>query len=151
MGLYGLVILFVCVPCPPARKKMPFLPLFCSCLFALCLLALPVLVSFHLITDKKETAFIGSFLFGWWLVSPIERKKGRLQAVCRFGLLLLFCLYLSAFLLPWGLQYSINSLCRLHRCGLGIYKPLLCFSWSRGLEFKRFSIIFGFHPIFFLL
>lgn len=131
MGLYRVVILFACVPCPPVKDKKPFLSLslLVSCLLSSVRVCPSFLGSFHLMADKKETAFIGSFLFGWLcLVSPIERKKGRLQVGCRFGLLPLFCLCLSAFLLPWGLRYNKDSLYLLRPCGLYNGILLLCFS-----------------------
>jgi hypothetical protein len=53
-----------------------------------------------------------------WFLSPIERKKGRLQAACRFGLLLLFYRGLFAVLLPWGLRYNRGLRGLLPRCGL---------------------------------
>lgn len=129
MGLYGVVILFACVPCPPARGKKPFLSLSLPCLSVsvrpyLCR-ACRVCLSLY---TKKETALIGSFLLGLWLLfSPIEQIK-TLQAGCRFGLLLLSCLCLSAILLPWGLRYNKDSLYRLHPCGLCSGILLLCFS-----------------------
>lgn len=130
MGLCGLVILFACVRCPPAKEKKP--------LFAprlLCLLALCVSLSVCVYTYKKSGLFGSLFLFGWWLlVSPIEQIR-TLQAGCRFGLLPLSCLCLFAVLLPWGLQYSTNLLCRLHRCGLCNGIPLLCFSCCFLLSF----------------
>ena len=134
MGLCGLVILFACVRRPPAKRKSHFLPLVCLVCFA-CLLSasLSVCVSIH---ARKAALFVGrSFSLGLWcLVSPIERKYRRLQAGCRFGLLLLSCLCLSAFLLPWGLRYNKDLLYRLRLCGLYNGILLLCFSWSRGFS-----------------
>lgn len=109
------------------EEKAVFVPVF-ACLVSS--FGLPVLLSFHHGRDsKKETAFCGSFLFGWWcLVSPIEQIR-TLRAGCRFGLLLLSCLCLSASLLPWGLRYNKDSLYLLRPCGLCSGILLLCFSW----------------------
>ena len=111
IGLYWVVIISAPVPRLPAKGKKPFLSLS---------LLVSVLPSWPYNRQKKNglcwVVSLGVVL--WGFVSPIERKKGRLQAVCRFGLLPLFCLCLSASLLPWGLRCNINWLCRLHRCGL---------------------------------
>lgn len=136
MGLYRVVILFACVPCPPAKDKRPFLSLslLVSCLLSSVRVCPSFLGSFHLMADKKETAFIGSFLFGWWcVVSPIEQTR-TLLAGCLSSLLPLFCRVRSVCLWRLGLQYSTNLLCRLHRCGLCSGILLLCFSWSRGFR-----------------
>ena len=132
MGLLSVVILFACVRCPPAKRKKPFLHLsfaVSACVsFRVSIFAGPA-VCVRLYTKKKKQPFL--WVVSPWvvcLVSPIEQIR-TLQAGCRFGLLPLFCLCLSASLLLWGLQYSINSLCRLHRCGLYNGILLLSFSW----------------------
>lgn len=100
-----------------------------NCLFYPCLACL-LCSSFACLLSciyKKSDLYRVALSLGVGFSFSFTRIQIR-QAVCRFGLLPLFCLCLSAFLLPWGLRYNINLPCRLPRCGLGIYKPLLCFS-----------------------
>lgn len=118
----GLVIPFACVRCPPAKGEGPFLSLS---------FAVSVCVSFRvsifaglavcvcLYAKKRNSPLYGLFLLGWWscLFSPIEQIR-TLRAGYRFGLLPLFCRGLPSSLGPWGLQYSINLLCRWPRCVL---------------------------------
>lgn len=121
-GLWGFSALLFFLPACRVHlqgEKSPFLHL----VFGLSAYVPVCLCSVSIYEKRNGLLWVVSLgVVLWGFVSPIERKKGRLQVACRFVLLLLFCPCLSAFLLPWGLLYSINSLCRLHRCGLGIYR-----------------------------
>ena len=96
------------------REKSRFCP--CLCLLSSVPIFAGLAVSACLYIRKKKRPFVWSFPLWvlWLLFSPIEQIK-TLQAGCRFGLLLLSCLCLSAFLLPWGLQYSKDLPYRLLR------------------------------------
>ena len=97
MGLCGLVILFACVRCPPARGKKPFfVPVFCPCFclsFALC----PWVVSSYN-RRKKKRPFVGRFSCGgvWFLLlsANIEDCKRLAVSAC-YCYLVLVCLHSS--------------------------------------------------------
>ena len=130
------------------ERKSPFLPFLCfACL--LCL-GLPVLVSFHLITDKKKRPLLGRFSLGscggvWFLpVSGlvVSEHCKRCGAFAKYP----YFLCCGVGFNPSGgwacdiIQIaSIGGLCHC----LAIIDSYF-FSHGVGLlEFKRFSIIFG--------
>ena len=74
MGLYGVVILFTCVRCPHAKRKKPFLPLFCfACLLVLSACPLLCVVSSWKRQQKKNGPFVGRFSLGGgcWFLLPL--------------------------------------------------------------------------------